>query len=127
MQSHFDSDSCGKIHWSDFMKAIRGGEVISEARNNCIRKAYDALCKDGVLTLDTIAQAFDASKAPGVGEGEKDERETYMTYMGSWDTQERDGVISWDEFLAVHSDVSLGVSTDEAFHGVLSSIFRVAC
>jgi hypothetical protein len=64
---------------------------------------------------------------PGVAEGAKDEREAYMTYMGVWDTQERDGVVSWDEFLAVHSDMSLAVATDDAFHSVLSNVFKSEC
>jgi len=106
------------------MKAIRGGECLSDAKKECVRKAYDALCKDGCLTLDTIAQAFDASKVPG---GDRDERDTYMCYMGSFDTQERDGVVSWDEFLALHSDMSLGCPTDECFYNCLGSMFKITC
>ena len=55
MQPHFDNDNCGRINWTEFVKTIRGGVVLNEARTNCIKKAYEALSKGGSLTLDVIA------------------------------------------------------------------------
>ena len=58
---------------------------MSDAKAAAIKKCYADLSKGGSLTLDALAQAFDATKVPAVAQGKRDERECYMSYMGCWD------------------------------------------
>ena len=73
-----------------------------------MRQAYDFLDnkKCGHITLDQIAQGFDPSAHPCVVAGKQTEREAYMEFMGQFNTQERDGIVSFDEFQEVHKDMS---------------------
>jgi len=47
-----------------------------------------------------------------------------MEFMGSWSTQEREGVISWDEFNSVMCDLSFGVESDAEFHTFLEAAWK---
>jgi hypothetical protein len=47
-----------------------------------------------------------------------------MEFMSVFDTQERDGIISWSEFVAVLGDVSFSSHSDEAFGKMLEDAFK---
>lgn len=51
MSPHFGGNNC--VHWGQFMNAIR--QPVSDAKLAAIKKTYDHLTKDGVLTLDGLA------------------------------------------------------------------------
>lgn len=71
--------------------------------------------KDGSVKLDDIAKAFDASNMKEVLEGRRSEQDIYMEYMSLWDTQVKDGIITFDEFLAYYEDFSSAFDDDEEF------------
>jgi len=47
-----------------------------------------------------------------------------MEFMSLWDTQVKDGIITWDEFSGYYRDVSCATETDEEFEKVLSNIWK---
>ena len=65
-----------------------------------IKKAYDKLDvnKDGTVKLDDIAQLYDASQHPDVMDGRKSEQDVFMEFMSLWETQEKDGIVTIEEF-----------------------------
>lgn len=73
---------------------------MSIARIEMVAKAYGKLDVngDGTVRLDDIAKLFDASRHPDVLSGKKDESDVYMEFMSLWDTQVKDGIITWEEF-----------------------------
>ena len=71
MSPHFGGNN--SIHWGKFLSAMR--QPVSDAKLAAIKKCYADLTKGGTLTLDAMAQAFDASKVSAVAAGKRDERE----------------------------------------------------
>ena len=81
--------------------------------------------KDGQVTLNDVAKLYDASQHPEVRDGKKSEEEVYMEFMGLWDTQHRDGVVTIEEFQEYYKDVSCSVDSDEEFVAILTAAWKV--
>lgn len=80
-----------------------------------VQAAYDKLdtTGDGKVTLEDIAKSVDVSNFPEVVNGQVTPKEVYMKYMALWETQEADGVVTFDEFCDYYKDVSSAVNDDE--------------
>ena len=50
------------------------------------------------MTLDDIARLYNVSSHPEVVNGSKADQDVYMEFMSLWDTQVKDGIITFDEF-----------------------------
>lgn len=122
---HIDRDGNGTIDFDEFMRFIRGD--LNDFRKSLINQAYDKLDvnKDGLVKLDDIAQIYDASQHPDVMEGKKTEEEVYKEFMEKWDTQEKDGIITIDEFYDYFRDVSASIDTDEYFEAMMKSAWKL--
>jgi hypothetical protein len=92
-----------------------------------VRKAYDKLDvnKDGTVRLDDIAQLYDASCHPDVLSGKKDESDLYMEFMSLWDTQVKDGIVTWDEFSGYYKDISCSVESDAEFYKIMNEAWKL--
>jgi Ca2+-binding EF-hand superfamily protein len=99
---------------------------LNESRLACVRKAYSILDVngDGLVKLDDIARIYDASKHPEVQSGSKSERDIFMEFMSLWETQEKDGIITFDEFSQYYSDISAGVDSDEEFEAIMQNAWK---
>jgi Ca2+-binding EF-hand superfamily protein len=88
--------------------------------------AYDKLDvnKDGLVKLDDIAQIYDASKHPDVLDGKKSEEQIYVEFMKLWDTQEKDGIVTFDEFCDYYTDVSASIDRDDYFAEMMISAWK---
>ena len=87
------------LDFNEFLRFLKGD--INAAREEWIKKAYHKLdvTLDGVVTVEDIAQIYDASQHPEVIEGKKTEAQVFKEFMQQWDTKQRDGVVTFDEFL----------------------------
>ena len=70
---------------------------------------------DGQVKLDDIATLYDASEHPDVKDGRKTPQEVYQEFMTQWDTQEQDGVVTFDEFCDYYEGVSCSIDRDDYF------------
>lgn len=100
---------------------------MSGARMEMVKKAYEKLDvnKDGCVRLDDIAKIYDASCHPDVVSGKKDEGDLYMEFMSLWDTQVKDGVVTWDEFLGYYKDISCSTESDAEFYNVMQKAWKL--
>ena len=73
------------------------------------------------MTLDDIAKIIDVSKFPEVVNGNYSAKEVYMKYMSLWETEEVDGVVTYEEFVKYYQDVSASVDTDEYFGAIMKA------
>ena len=48
-----------------------------------------------------------------------------MEFMNLWDTQVKEGQVSFDEFAAYHEEISSLMESDQAFEVYMKSAFRV--
>ena len=92
-----------------------------------IRKAYEKLDvnKSGCVTLDDIAKLYTVTSQPEVANGSKSEHEVYMEFMSLWDTQVKDGVVTFDEFCDYYRDVSASVDTDDGFVQIVTDAWKL--
>ena len=99
---------------------------MNERRTACVRKAYNCLDVngDGLVKLDDIAKLFDCSGHPEVQSGYKTERDLFMEFMSLWDTQEKDGIVTFDEFCQYYSDISASVETDDEFDAIMQNAWK---
>ena len=44
-----------------------------------------------------------------------------MKYMSLWETQEADGIVTFEEFCDYYKDISAAVQTDEQFAAIMKS------
>lgn len=122
---HFDRDRNGTVDFNEFLFALRGH--LNENRKIWVRKAYDKLDvnKDGLVKLDDIAKVYDASQHPDVIDGKKTPDQIFMEFMSMWDTQEKDGIVTFDEFCQYYGDVSASVDTDEYFAVMMQNAWKL--
>uniref|UniRef100_A0A7S3KF90 EF-hand domain-containing protein n=1 Tax=Euplotes crassus TaxID=5936 RepID=A0A7S3KF90_EUPCR len=122
---HIDRDGSGTIDFDEFLRFLRGD--LNDFRKNLINQAYDKLDvnKDGLVKLDDIEKLYDASQHPDVMDGKKTEQEVILEFMQKWDTQEKDGIITIEEFYDYFSDVSASVDTDEYFEAMMKSAWKL--
>lgn len=89
--------------------------------------AYDKLDvnHDGLVKLDDICKIYDVSKHPDVLSGKKTPEAVYIEFMKLWDTQEKDGIITFDEFCEYYSDVSASIDDDDYFVEMMISAWKL--
>ena len=89
--------------------------------------AYDKLDvnKDGSVTLEDIATLYDASYHPDVRDGKRTKEEVLREFMSQWDTQVKDGIITFSEFCDYFADVSASVDTDDYFAQMMKSCWKL--
>lgn len=121
----FDTNKDGHVDFDEFMRYLKGD--INEFREGLIRQAYGKLdinC-DGKVTLDDIAQIYDASFHPDVVSNKKTPDEVYKEFMSQWDTQVADGIVTFEEFVEYFKDVSASIDTDEYFEVMMRNAWKI--
>ena len=48
-----------------------------------------------------------------------------MEFMGLWDTEEKDGIVTLDEFCDYYKDISASCDTDEEFVAVVTAAYKL--
>lgn len=119
---YFDRDGSGAISLREFLVTLRGAPSV--AREGLIKAAYEKLDvnKNGQVSLDEIAKCIDPTAWPEVSQGGMNPQDVYMQVMSLWDTQQSDGIVTWEEFSEFWRDVSAAIESDDEFNAVLKSM-----
>ncbi len=80
--------------------------------------------KDGLVKLDDIAQIYDASQHPEVVSGKKTQQDIFMEFMSQWDTQDKDGIVTFDEFCDYYRCISASVDSDDYFEVMMKNAWK---
>jgi hypothetical protein len=48
-----------------------------------------------------------------------------MEFMSLWDTQVKDGIITWEEFCGYYKDISCSVETDAQFQDIMTEAWKL--
>lgn len=125
LMEKFDKNKDGYVDFDEFLRYLKGD--INNFREGLIRLAYSKLDinGDGKVTLDDIAQIYDASFHPDVVSGKKVAEEIYKEFMSQWDTQVADGIVTFDEFVEYFKDVSASIDTDEYFEVMMRNAWKI--
>ena len=68
---------------------------------------------------------YDASHHPEVIEGKKTPDEVFREFMTQWDTQEKDGIVTFDEFLEYYEGVSCSIDRDDYFELMMKRAWKL--
>eukprot|EP00605_Chrysophyceae_sp_TOSAG23-4_P001099 GSChrysophyteH1.ASY1.ANO1.1205.1 assembled CDS len=124
--SYFDRDRNGVIDITEFLVGVRGD--LNDRRKKCIRMAFDILDSDGsgYITIEEIADVYDVSHHPDVTMGKKTEKEALLEFMGQWETGEKDGVVTYEEFENYYKEISASIDGDDYFELMIRNAWRIA-
>ncbi len=81
--------------------------------------------KDGRVTLEDIRTIYNASRHPEVISGKKTADQVLTEFMSLWDTQEKDGIVSFEEFCDYYGDVSASIDSDDYFAEMMISAWKL--
>lgn len=122
----FDRDGSGRISYDEFIRALRGAMPPKRRQKvehifHCIDQLGDG---NGVLTIEDLRSRYDASRHPEVIAGRMDAHGALRAFLSTFEGatgDQRDGVVTLDEFLTYYEGVSAVVDSDDYFSQMLSS------
>jgi len=74
--------------------------------------------------LDDLAQIYDITSHPDVIDGKKTPEEALRTFMELWDTKDKDGIVTFEEFALYYEDVSASIDSDEYFAQMMQAAWK---
>lgn len=124
---YFDKSGDGLVDLTEFMVGIRG--KLSEKRAKVVNEAYDKLdsTKDGVVTSEDILHVYDTSSHPKVISGEKTKEEVLTEFLQTFESksQNKDGIITRDEFREYYNDMSVEIDNDAYFEDMVRKAWNM--
>ncbi|KAG8463970.1 hypothetical protein KFE25_000138 [Diacronema lutheri] len=123
----FDVNRSGLIDYEEFLRQVRG--PIPPARRNLVVKVFQALDSlgdgNGTLDVEDLKHAFDARSSPDVIAGRKSEREVLQEFVREFEgsSGNRDGVVTFDEWIRYYEEVSASMDSDDAFGAMVASVW----
>ncbi|XP_060551463.1 calcyphosin-like protein isoform X2 [Ruditapes philippinarum] len=121
-----DKDGSGTIDFDEFLKALR--PPMSAARKSLISQAFRKLDKtgDGTITVEDLKGVYNVKKHKKYLNGEWTEDQCLREFLDSFDTpNEKDGVITKDEFENYYSGLSASIDSDAYFDLVMRSAYQL--
>jgi Ca2+-binding EF-hand superfamily protein len=112
----FDKDGSGSIDFDEFLIMLR--PPMSNCRKALISKAFHKLDKvsDGQITVEDLKGVYNVKKHPKFLSGEWNEEQCLSEFLNSFDTPDnKDGVITEDEFYNYYSGVSASIDNNAYF------------
>ncbi|XP_078287117.1 calcyphosine-like b isoform X4 [Rhinoraja longicauda] len=113
---HFDRDASGTIDYDEFLLTLR--PPMSNARKEIIAQAFRKLDKtgDGMITIEDLRGVYNAKHHPKYQNGEMTEEQVFRIFLDNFDSpNEKDGIVTMEEFLNYYAGVSASIDTDVYF------------
>ena len=126
LYSYLDRDSGGVVDTTEFYRAIRG-PITQKCRRDILRVAFSRMDTDksGILTLQEVAQKYDASQHPQVLKGQKSENDVIREFINDWDKDGND-TITWDEWLEYYANISCTIDSDQYFELMIRNAWHIS-
>lgn len=123
---YFDKNNDGKISYDEFLRGIRGD--LNAFRKGFVLQAYAKLDRtgDGIVDMNDMLAIYDVSFHPKFKTGEMSKSDVLTEFMAQWDTVEKDGKITKDEFIEYYTDVSASIDEDDYFELMIRNAWHIA-
>ncbi|WAR23281.1 CAPSL-like protein [Mya arenaria] len=120
-----DKDGSGQLDFDEFLKALR--PPMSNARKTLINQAFMKLDRsgDGVITVEDLKGVYNVSKHPKYLNGEWTEERCLRVFLDSFDSNDKDGKVTNDEFLNYYSGVSASIDSDAYFDLMMRNAWKM--
>ena len=118
---YFDRNGDGNISRQEFLRAIRG--ELSETRVGVLVRVFETLANpdDGCIGI-AECEAVDWTSHPAVINGEVTKEEISRAFLAQWEDADRDGKISFDEFVEEYANVSCSIEDDADFEAMVNAM-----
>jgi len=123
---HFDSDRSGAIDFDEFIFGIRGH--LNERRRQLVLMAFEILDADhsGVVELNDISAKYNASKHPDVISGKRTSDDVLREFLDTFDTIEKDGIVTPEEFIKYYGNCSSSIDDDDYFELMIRNAWHIS-
>ncbi|GFS03633.1 calcyphosin-like protein [Elysia marginata] len=121
----FDKDGSGSIDFDEFLVRLR--PPMSQARRNLIHLAFKKLDKsgDGIVTVEDLHGVYNCRKHPKYLSGEWSEDQCLRQFLDSFDSDDKDGKITQEEFDNYYCGVSASIDNDAYFDLMMRNAWKI--
>jgi len=127
IMDYFDVDGDGHISISEFMRGIRG--QMPKHRKDLVRLAFNRLDRtgDGEVTIEDIKDVYDTDFHPDVINGRMTKEAVLEDILSVYEgtSRDKDGIITWPEFLDYYRDISAGIEEDSYFELMIRNAWHL--
>jgi Ca2+-binding EF-hand superfamily protein len=122
---YFDRNLDGKVSYDEFLRALRGD--LNDSRKRLVGLAFQKLDKtgDGQVTLDDLVGVYDVSFHPDFRAGKKTREQILQDFASQWDTINKDGKVTLEEFEDYYKDVSASIDRDDYFELMMRNAWKL--
>lgn len=123
---YFDRNNDGKITYDEFLNTLRGD--LNDRRRGLVDLAYNKLDKDknGIVDINDLLDTYNVEFHPQFKSGEKSKKEIIEDFMKQWDTVDKDGKVTREEFYVYFRDVSASIDDDDYFELMIRNAWHIA-
>ncbi|XP_050400193.2 calcyphosin-like protein isoform X2 [Patella vulgata] len=121
----FDKDGSGSIDFDEFLVHLR--PPMNNMRKSLIHQAFNKLDKtgDGLITVEDLKGVYNVKKHPKYLNGEWSEDQCLGEFLKTFDSQEKDGKITKDEFQNYYGGVSASIDNDAYFDLMMRTAYKL--
>ena len=125
LMAYFDRDGDRSIGVTEFLRGVRGR--MARRRVKLVRTAFGLLDKtaDETITVEDLLQAYDTSQHPEVISGDASPDDILAQFLELWD-KDRNGTVTWQEFLDYYKDISCGIDDDAYFELMMRNAWHIS-
>lgn len=122
----FDTDRNGFISFDEFLVGLRGD--MNKRRQKLVNLAYEVLDVngDGYVRYDDVEQAYNTDQCAEVLAGLKTKEEVLEEFFEQWETQDKDGVVTREEFLEYYRNCSASIDDDDYFELMIRNAWHIS-
>jgi Ca2+-binding EF-hand superfamily protein len=121
----FDKDGSGRISYDEYLAAVRG--EMNEFREEWVKQAFDVLDtkRQGFISVNDMMSRYDISQNPAVKSGKIKPAEAQQEFLNNYDLN-KDGTITFDEFLKVYQLISASIDSDDYFELMMRNAWHIS-
>ena len=125
MFKYFDKNNDGSLDYNEFLVGLRGN--LNARRRAVVQRAFKKFDKtnNGVVDLADLAGVYSVAQHPRFKNGTKTQDELLNEWLSQWDTVNKDGKVSAEEFEEFYKDVSASIDDDDYFEFVISNAWQL--